>query len=254
MIGSQYTWSAINVYYASYLKYHDSPNISITDVYFLMPSILFIQYIFIFLGVKLEKAFNARIPAIISPLMIVSSQVCLFLTTKFYIVIIVMVIAGIGNGIGFLSVVNNGWRYYPNKKGLVNGIILGGLGLSSAILNPIADFVFINPNKEKVQRDGFYSQKVADNLKSYFIFTILLFGVLSVLGMSLTFPYKEEPTIENVHGFIEEEKNSEIIPDIKQKIIESDDEFKQALFSKENAMLCIICFGAPCNIYIYNTI
>ena len=65
---------------------------------------------------------------------------------------------------------------------------------------------------------------------------------------------KEEPTIENVHGFIEEEKNSEIITDIKQKIIESDDEFKQALFSKENAMLCIICFGAPCNIYIYNTI
>lgn len=248
MIGSQYTWSAINVYYASYLKYHDSPNISITDVYFLMPSILFIQYIFIFLGVKLEKKFNARVPAIVSPLMIVSSQICLFLTTKFYIVIIVMVIAGIGNGIGFLSVVNNGWRYYPKNKGLVNGIILGGLGLSSAVLNPIADFVFINPDKEKIGSDGFYSQKVADNLKDYFIFTIILFVVLSVLGMSLTFPYKEEAKIENVHGLLEEENNSEVITDLKETEKEDNDEFKQALFSKENAMLCVICFGTPCKV------
>ena len=42
--------------------------------------------------------------------------------------------------------------------------------------------------------------------------------MLSVLGMSLTFPYKEEPTIENVHGFIEEENDSNEHVDFNTKV------------------------------------
>lgn len=253
MVGSQYTWSAINVYYASYLHYYNSPKISITDVYFLMPSILFIQYITIQLGVQLEKKFKARATAVLSSGLILSSQILLFLTTRFWLVIIVMILSGIGNGIGFLSIVNNGWKYYPSKRGLVNGIILGGLGLSSAILNPIADFLIINPKRDSVLDNGFYSKDVADNMKTYFIFTISLFSVLTIIGSILTFPYVE-PTviytnlIENDNEQTVEERNIDSLENNNKKEEPEDkkDFIKKALFSKQNLQLCIICFGTPC--------
>lgn len=253
MIGSQYTWSAINVYYASYLHYYNSPNVSINDVYFLMPSILFIQYIMIQLGVQLEKKFKARVTAILSTALILSSQILLFLTTRFWLVIIVMILSGIGNGIGFLSIVNNGWKYYPTKRGLVNGIILGGLGLSSAILNPIADFFIINPKRLPTLNDDFYSKDIADNMKTYFIFIISLFSVLTILGIILTFPYVE-PTVTYTNlvendskDQAEEEGNIESLENNKKDETENKKGFiKKALFSKQNLQLCIICFGTPC--------
>ena len=61
MMGSLYTWSNINVYYASYLKYNGNPEITITDAYFLMPLIALVSNFSNLLGALMENKFKARV-------------------------------------------------------------------------------------------------------------------------------------------------------------------------------------------------
>ena len=65
--------------------------------------------------------------------------------TNYYLILISMGIFGLGDELANLIVIDNCWKYFPDYKGLINGIIIGGLGLSSAKLTPIADYLIINP-------------------------------------------------------------------------------------------------------------
>lgn len=60
MNGSLYTWSAINSYFASYLRNIGNTSVTLTDVYFMMPSIFLVQFIFMMLGVKIGDRFGAK--------------------------------------------------------------------------------------------------------------------------------------------------------------------------------------------------
>ena len=55
VFGSLYTWSNINVFFVSYLKQYNSPNIEIVDGYFLMPIINFISNCSNYFGTKIEE-------------------------------------------------------------------------------------------------------------------------------------------------------------------------------------------------------
>ncbi len=102
-----------------------------------------------------------------------------------------MCLFGIGDGIGNLSVIKNCWRYFPNNTALINGVILGGLGLSSAVLTPIADYIIINPQKVE-PTNGIYLKNIADKVKNYLYFLLEFFFILGCISILLTFNYIEE--------------------------------------------------------------
>lgn len=190
------------------------------------------------------------------------SYLSLIYLTNYYVVIIVMIAYGLGDGLGHLTVIKNAWRYFPNNKGLVNGIILGGLGLSAAFLNPIADLI-INPTRISPLEDGFYTAKIGNKIESFFWFLIVFFSVLGGLAVVLSFPYNEmlidsssdvTKIIETKAGILknnndeEEEINNQI--DFQLLFNENENEkVSYAYFSKENLQLSIFCFGTPCNLY-----
>ena len=62
--------------------------------------------------------------------------------------------------LGNLAYLKNSWKYFPQSQGLVNGIILGGAGLSSSILTALANFLIINPEKKSANEDtGIYEDE-----------------------------------------------------------------------------------------------
>ena len=144
-----------------------------------------------------------------------------------------------GDGIANLSVIKNCWMYFPNYKGLVNGIIIGGLGLSSSALTPIADYIIINPEKKEPAEDGIYEKEVSDNLKKYLYFILILFGVLGILAVALTFKYEEEQDPSKLEALADkkEENNMKLIC--------------EGFFSEKNYFLLLFCFCGPCNYYLY---
>ena len=235
MNGSLYTWSNLNVYFASYLK-NKGNDVSQEDTAFLMPCIFLVQYCFMTLGVKLGNKIGPRLVTLIGILLMCASYIIMIFYSKYYMVLLSMEIFGMGDGIANLSVIKNCWKYFPNNLGLVNGIIIGGLGISSSVLTPIADYIIINPEK-KEPIDDIYVKDVSDNLRKYLFFILALFLVLGTLSVALTFKYEEDPSKLEALTDKKEENNMKAIC--------------EGFFSEKNYFLLLFCFCGPCNYYLY---
>lgn len=52
---------------------------------------------------------------------------------------------GIGIGSSYMAPLMCGWEHYPERKGLVSGIVIGGFGFGSFFFNIISTFL-VNPD------------------------------------------------------------------------------------------------------------
>lgn len=202
VFGSLYTWSNINVVFISYLKYNNSPNIDIVDGYFMMPIIIVISDSFVYFGTKIEEKIGFKLSLLISLTMACCSHFFLIFTTRLPIIYILMIIFGIAIGFSYISITRNSWYFYPNKKGLISGIILFGYGVSSMIFSAIADYI-INPNNESAEPNGFFNKSIADNTHSYLIKLNIILFIMSLIGFFLISDYNK------IYPIISEEKNKE---------------------------------------------
>ena len=247
----------MNQYFASYLKYNGNPNIVPEDTAFLMPCIFMVQYCVATLGVKLSNKIGILYNIFIGLIIIYISIAIMIAFTNYYLLLTAMSIFGLGVGLETLSVINNCWKFFPNHTALVNGIIITGLGISSGILTPIGDYIIINPDK-KEPIDGIYPEDVASNLKYYLYFLIILFVILGILAMSLTFNYEQES--------IEQKENNNILNSERESILIDNFENNnnkmghlcEGFLSEKNFFLLMFCFCTPCkyinniNLLLYN--
>ena len=55
--------------------------------------------------------------------------------------------SGIGCGINYFVPIVCSWEYFPNRKGLITGIMVGSYGLGSFVYTQVSTMI-INPNNE----------------------------------------------------------------------------------------------------------
>ena len=271
MSGSKYTWSSMNSYFASYLYHNGNENIKPTDTYLLMPSIDFINNCVLTVGVKLANKIGLRYTLLISLFFSYFSCFLLIFFPNYYLVLFGMGIFGIGSGFGYFPPIKNCWKYYPKSNGLIFGICVAGLGLSSSILTPLADYFVVNPNKKGTDENGYYPKEVADNLKTYLYILTGIYIFLGVSAFLLAFEYTEEKTKEDTKLIIgdkdekiigqedceetEETKQDKEKKEKKEKKDISTKELFRLFKTKKNLMLLSFCICGLCklekNIYIY---
>ena len=147
-----------------------------------------------------------------------------------------MCILGLGCGLSYLSVVKNCWEYYPNRLGLVYGIIITGYRLSSSILFYIAVLIIIRPKNFLPDYNDFFPKEVSDKFLNYLIFLSILVFMLSILAVCLTFNYQEEEDLSKIEELNEKMKS------------ENNDSSSlcRCFWSKKNLFLSFFCFCAPC--------
>ena len=237
MNGSLYTWSNLNQYFASYLKHNGNPELTPEDTSFLMPCIFLVQYCVMTIGVKLGDKIGPRFVTLIGVCFMYLSYIIMMIFKNYYLILISMGIFGLGDGLANLSVIKNCWKYFPQNLGLVNGIIIGGLGLSSFILTPIADYLIINPNKIEPE-NGIYPKNVSDKLFNYLIFLSILFFLFGILAILLTFKYENEEEPSKIEVLNEKPSNNNL------KLL------FEGFFSEKNYFLLLFCFCGPCK-YIF---
>ena len=174
---------------------------------------------------------------------------------NYYLVLIAMCFLGFGSGLSNLTYIKNSWKYFPKSQGLVNGLILGGGGLSSSILTPLADFFIINPNKEPADPDtGLYDKIIADRVPTYLKTLFIIFVVLGVISIIFSFPYIEENNVENIG------KEGEITGEKKEsmELFFNEDAKKapllQIFFSIKNYILIRFCFCGFCKYKFINKV
>ena len=62
-----------------------------------------------------------------------------FTTSLGYLYVVFGVLVGIGNGFGYATPMPVASKWFPDKRGLVVGLMVGGYGAGSAILGPVAN-------------------------------------------------------------------------------------------------------------------
>ena len=222
-----------------------------------MPCLDGVIYFFLTIGVKLGDKVGVRNTVILSFILFYSSYFILIFAKNFYLFLISMVMFGIAHAISNLSVIKNVWKYFPNNTGLVYGIIVSGAGMCSSIFTPLADFIVINPEKEKVDDLGFYPEYIAHRLLKYLI---IVTGILSIFGaLSIFFTFDKKTKKEENIGKINDDNENED-EENKNELIENknDDENKEkvtptsnkrlleAFTSTKNIMFICFCFGSFC--------
>ena len=148
MSGSKYTWSSMNAYFASYLHYNGNIWVKPTHTYLLMPAIDLINNCVLTIGIKLSKKIGLRYILLISILCAYLSCFLLIIYPNYFLVLFAMGIFGVGSGFGYFPPIENCWKYYPKRNALIFGLCVAGLGLSSSILTPLADFFIVNKKKK----------------------------------------------------------------------------------------------------------
>ena len=247
MNGSLYTWSSLNQYFASYLYYHGYKDLVPEDMTFLMPIIFLVQYCFMTIGVKLGDKVGPRFSTLIGICFMYISYLIMIIFTNYYLVLIAMGIFGLGDGLANLSVIKNCWKYFPEHKALVNGIIIGGLGLSSAILTPIADYIIINPDKVNPDGNNIYPEEIANNLLNFLYFILILFLFLGAIAVIFTFKFEMEAGSNESIFYkaaqleVEETENS-----INAQKVSDMSLLWDGFLSIHNLILGLFCFCGPC--------
>lgn len=235
-----------------------------------MPCLDGVIYFFLTIGVKLGDKVGVRNTVILSFVLFYSSYFILIFAKNFYLFLVSMVMFGIAHAISNLSVIKNVWKYFPNNTGLVYGIIVSGAGMCSSIFTPLADFIVINPEKEKVDDLGFYPEYIAHRLLKYLIIVTGILSIFGALSIFFTFDkkYKEKEGIGSIGNINDNENEDE---ENKKDLIENkkDDENEnnknsqdnenkekasptsnkrllEAFTSTKNIMFICFCFGSFC--------
>lgn len=238
MLGNLYTWGNINQYYYSYIRIKNS-GIKLNDIYFALPIALFFQNCSPALGGFLDNKIGTRLLLLISLICFVGCNLILYFVDNFPLILFAFGVYGFGNGLIYFAIIRCGWRYFPKKRGLINGIISMCYALAPFIFTWIADSI-INPEGDKlVEGTDYYGPKVTNNVPKFIITLTAIIVGLEILAIIILFPYKEN---KDDSAF---QESSTIVDSV---ILDEEQNVKVALKSKEFFQLgminfCIFFFG-----------
>ena len=224
MLGNLYTFSNITTYYASYLHHKSNGKIVTDDLFFYVPTLVFIEYLAILPSGYLEKLIGARFTTLLGLILTIIHYIILYITTNYWIGLLAMGIFGFGIGIGYFPLINNAWKYFPEKKGFLSGLILCSFGMGSFFWIFIAEKI-INPNNLAVEDKGpnkgyFDPESPASyeivNFWKYMIFIAIVFTIIITL---LGFDYYEDEKIKENNDLMTQKNNTNENSKVDTKLV-----------------------------------
>lgn len=257
-VGSTYILGNINIYVCSYF-----PNVTSDNTKIIFPITTVVGNTITIFSIPLCKLIGYRAILILSTILtfgfIFASTFC----TNFWLFFVCF---GVGyggtTGLLYLTILYNGFKYFPKRKGLIGGILMGIYGFSSLISNYILLFS-MNPNNMKAiedpnTKDFYFPKEIAERLPSALRTLSYYFLVIMILGNFLQFEYKQEENQQensNKNPLLLRESNSkEITIETDRNALISNDEIPctsliQALKSKAFYLILMMTFFSIQNGY-----
>ena len=147
--GSMYCWGNLISYLPSNLRYWSAERMALNgppDAQLVLAFILVSQMTGMPLGPVLEKYLGPRLTSAVGSLMMgVGVFTASYATNLLDFVLRYAVLFGLGVGVAYQMPFVTGGRWFPTKKGTVQGAIISGMGASAFIFNFVGT-KFINPD------------------------------------------------------------------------------------------------------------
>ena len=139
------------------------------------------------------------------------------------------VLYGLGIGMGYYPILKTTWKYFPEKKGFLTGLILCVFGLCPFVFTSIADAV-INPEGLPANEDGIFVQKeIAIKMKTFSLIMFITMGVCGLLSQILMFPLDNIVSTDNNQVVVENQDKDKD----KNNNDNKEEDTKQANISNE---------------------
>ena len=194
MLGIVPTWGNIVVYLTSYFRLYDL-ELTLQHTFLVFPMTLSMGALAMQLGAYLLDVLHPRVHLMIGgSIFIVSILISSFITSFYLFLIFYAVLTGIGYGIIYMLPLKSAWSFFPERKGMVGGLILashsfGAIGWSfftAKIINPNneAPNLYINvgnslnvlysPDSDPVMNVSYMLRTVFAIELTLFIFAVIL--------------------------------------------------------------------------------
>ena len=108
-----------------------------------------------------------------------------------------MCLLGVGTGLSYFIPIKNCWKYFPRNNGLIFGMCVGSLGLSSSVLTPLADYIINDGTINETDSEGYYPKYVANNLKKFLQVLLIIYIILGIIAFCCAFQYDGEDESED---------------------------------------------------------
>lgn len=199
VIGTFYLWGAISLYVASWLRSYDD-SISIDLVKSIFPFMMLTINVMPSFGIKLAEKIGFKVSLTIN-IIIYSLAVflCSFITNFWGFFVVYAFVGGVSNGLIYMVPVVLGLKYFPDKKGMVNGIIIAGYGFGSFIFNFIALAVVNQDNVKPTIEDDegkheYFDEDVYGKVPRMLRILALCYVIIGLIGTLLV----KVPTQEQI--------------------------------------------------------
>lgn len=235
VLGSFYLWGTINIYVCSYYKLNYDHNLTLEMASICFPILCLASNTCIPFSVKICEKIGLRLHCLTIG---VFMSVCVFSSSFangfWYYVILFGVCFGVGIGMLYVVPIYNAYKYFPNRKGLVGGIIMCSYGIGTIIAINVALFL-INPDNEKTASDGYFDKNIADRIPnairtfSYYFISLIVVGSLFLFE----FPHNSQtlalpkPIVNDIPSETTDSENNNKQPLLRSSIKNKELEKKQ---------------------------
>jgi len=174
-LGTIYSWGTITIFVSPYLN-----ELREDTVYIFGVGLLSFAVTMIFAG-KLQQKYGPKKIAILGGVLIgiglISSA---FMTTFIGLLITYGVIFGAGIGFGYVCPIASAGKWFPDKKGFINGIAVAGFGAGAFIFNYVIK-ALVNPTNLETTDPSFVST-ITQNIPVMFIVLGIIYLVFIIVG------------------------------------------------------------------------
>ena len=250
VLGSFYLWGAINLYVASYFKQNFEPDLKFETTLMVFPFMSIASHTTAPISVKVCSYLGMRLHCgLFSVLIFVFVFLSSYTQSFTYFVLLYAIGFGLSSGMIYLIPLYNAYKYFPKRRGLVSGIIMGAYGLGTLISNNIFLLV-LNPNNVATMKldDGnhYFPLEICNLLPTGIRILAIYFSVLLTIGTILLFEYEDEELL-NITG--KKDENQELVMELSNKEgmgagLDDSFEFKKKKKAKQSSP---IYFGGEKN-------
>ncbi|MFW9939542.1 MAG: OFA family MFS transporter [Candidatus Thorarchaeota archaeon] len=174
-LGTIYSWGTLTVFISPYIK-----EIKEVTVFIFGIGLLSFAITMIFAG-QLQQKYGPRNIAILGGILMGGGVILsAFMTTFIGLFITYGIIFGAGIGFGYVCPIASASKWFPDKKGFINGIAVAGFGAGSFIFNYVIK-ALANPSNLETDDPDFVST-VSNNIPLMFIIIGIIYLILIIGG------------------------------------------------------------------------
>jgi len=204
-LGTLYCFGNMNTYMTSYLRTHveGQEHRLYSDAIWIPTLATLGQGLFMTLSGHLEERIGVRMTIMLGSTFMTSGVFLTYFTIQYSMALTTLTYGfmfGFGTALAYAPPMAVAMKWFPKKKGLVNGIIVGGFGMGAFIFNTVQT-TYLNPLNHSPNSDGYFSKNQNDILEkvpSVFLLLGSIYGVMQLVAILLISSPSEDDIQSNI--------------------------------------------------------